>query len=405
MKLRVCISEYGTSEPVCLTSTQLATLDAYSSFVEVIVCRTAGEYRLKADSFVGDLLLPGLVISVEPKIGPSNLLRLFLEGDGEATATDIFSPIRREDTLWDVLGNALMGETARLVQAGLTRGYLEEEANLQFPTGQVLFVQDFIKNTPIRNGIYCRHTFFTENISRNQALKWGLETLSQLASEDVAHRLTSATRWLQETDSLVNCPNFTLPDRTDRYFMPLYLITLLLRFTSAGTAAYGRHGQGYILDMNRVFEGYVRQQLRRRLSKHGICVVQKGERDRKLCDGVGLEPDLVLVNAIDGVSIAIADCKYKQNWDRQNNDVYQMLAYLEGYRPVETAIVLHPISKTEVDFKSIIVPRNRRLVSIGIPEKRLLDAEIWDSIELHMIQLKLTHNLEHQPTENFKTAG
>lgn len=315
LRQRISLREYGLSEPVPLTDAQLASLNTFTSFVEVKAGSAAGQYCLQAGSWVGDLLLPGLVISVVPKIGPTNLLALLLAGDGEATPEEIVSfTQRREDNFWDFLGNALISETARLVAYGLARSYVEEEGNLQFPVGQILFGRDFLENTPVRKGIQCRHTVLTEDINNNRIIKWGLETLSQLASDGVALRLSAASKWLELTESPIVCPEFSLPERADRYFMPLYLVHMLLRFSSIGAGAFGRRGQGYLVDMNRVFEGYVRQQLRHRLQKVGVLVVRKGEEDRNLCDGVRLEPDLVLVDATSRAPLAIADCKYKRNW-------------------------------------------------------------------------------------------
>ena len=75
--------------------------------------------------------------------------------------------------------------------------------------------------------------------------------------------------------------------------------------------------------MNKVFEGYVRQQLRKRLHLIGVRVAEKSEENRNLHEGRRLEPDLVLIGDIGRAPVAIADCKYKRDWDFVREDTYQ----------------------------------------------------------------------------------
>ena len=55
-----------------------------------------------------------------------------------------------------------------------------------------------------------------------------------------------------------------------------------------------------------------------------------------------------------------------------------MLAYLEGYAPVDLAVVIFPTDHNDLVKEGVWMPRHRRLLRIGIPKTGLLKGKFWD---------------------------
>ena len=104
MATRILIQEYGTSNPIKLSDSQIRAIQPFLTFISLRAGSRNGEFTIEASSWVGDIKIPGLMISISPKIGPQNLLELLLMGDGEAKPRDTDSIIHRDETFWDGSG-------------------------------------------------------------------------------------------------------------------------------------------------------------------------------------------------------------------------------------------------------------------------------------------------------------
>jgi 5-methylcytosine-specific restriction endonuclease McrBC regulatory subunit McrC len=168
-----------------------------------------------------------------------------------------------------------------------------------------------------------------------------------------------------------------MPNSNDLYFRALWLVRLIDRATALNMNRYGFRSAGFGVDMNKVFEGYVRNQLRIGARSFSLRVGEKALAKKDLCEQVKLEPDILVTRS--GVPVIVADCKYKVDWSKINSDIYQMLAYLEGYRPVNTAVIFCPSSEG-FEERVIRLPRERSLIVIGLPRNSLFDSDAWKGI-------------------------
>ncbi|HRK01491.1 MAG TPA: hypothetical protein PLH57_02405 [Oligoflexia bacterium] len=376
----ISISEHAVSKPIRLTQMQFDALAVFEKQLSVISAGKEGFFRIKASSWVGDVCLPGLLVSIAPKVGPLKVLRMVVEGDGEANPQIVESPLRPDsDNIWDFLGTTLISEFYKLMGEGLKFDYEVLQENTAYLRGQMQFMQDFLKNFPVRTGIYNRFSEFTPNNDWNKAILWGLTTLTNFTSAEVSVRLTAAADYLAEVEIVANCPDFEMPDAASSYRRILYLVSLVKRFKPVIAGSVGFRGNGIFVDMNDVFEGFVRARLRRVLGKSSFQIPSKSAVAKQLCKNVGLEPDVVITET-PGSILAIGDCKYKYDWDFKNSDVFQILAYLEGYRPVTKGYVFVPISAPGLETSSITLPRNRTLIKIGLPAVQLLQDELWQAV-------------------------
>lgn len=386
MRRNISIKEYEVSESIALTDEQVIYLRQFDTVLDLLAGAQSGQYRIRASSWVGTILTPGLALHIEPKIGAVDVLKMLLLGDGEANPRDIHSLTKSTENIWDLMGIMLSDEISKLAAGGLNKAYVAKEDNLSSPMGQINFMQDFLANTPVRRGIFCNYDEFTNDIPKNQALAWALHTLNHLVSPEVTLKIRWAESFLEGVSNPPEFPSITLPGQNDPYRMSLFLAELLRRFQGLGAAKLGKSGAGYLLNMNDIFEGYVRQRLRIELQGIGLKISDKGHFNRNLCEGVKLEPDII-IHDINWRPIIIADCKYKRDWDNNNSDVYQMLAYLEGFRPVNTALVIHPESQEHLTLKKTPLPRDRILISIGLPQDQFLDDSLWAEINQRLIAI------------------
>lgn len=125
--------------------------------------------------------------------------------------------------------------------------------------------------------------------------------------------------------------------------------------------------------MNKVFEGYVRNQLRIAARSVSLRVGEKALAKRDLCPQVKLEPDMLFTHS--GKPVIVADFKYKVDWEKINSDIYQMLAYLEGYK-LDIAVIFYPSTEGRQE-KLIKLPRERDLWVIGLPIQELFNPTFW----------------------------
>jgi 5-methylcytosine-specific restriction enzyme subunit McrC len=306
---------------------------------------------------------------------------MIIGGDGEANPKDFDAIVKSDSTLWDIIAEGLMYETLRILRQGLRHKFIEQVDSLMTPRGKVEFYSDFIANTPIRKGVVCEHDEFSPSIPENVAIKWALEVLEQLVSKEKVGRLRQV---VSRMDAIIHSPvmpHFAMPSSNDVYFRALWLVRLIDRTTALNLNRYGFRSAGFGVDMNKVFEGYVRNQLRIAARPGLLRITEKSLAKRDLCSQVKLEPDILITRA--GKPVVVADCKYKIDWSKINSDIYQILAYLEGYQPINTAVILCPAS-AEFNEKVIDLPRGRTLLVLSLPVDKLFAPQFWTDLVLRL---------------------
>jgi 5-methylcytosine-specific restriction enzyme subunit McrC len=381
VKKEVHLREFERSADIELTPEQYNSICNFSDLISVQGGRRFGTYHLEANSWIGHILLPQMKIVIEPKIGAVDVLKMIIGGDGEANPKDFDAIVKSDSTLWDIIAEGLMYETLRILRQGLRHKFIEQVDSLMTPRGKVEFYSDFIANTPIRKGVVCEHDEFSPSIPENVAIKWALEVLEQLVSKEKVGRLRQV---VSRMDAIIHSPvmpHFAMPSSNDVYFRALWLVRLIDRTTALNLNRYGFRSAGFGVDMNKVFEGYVRNQLRIAARPGLLRITEKSLAKRDLCSQVKLEPDILITRA--GKPVVVADCKYKIDWSKINSDIYQILAYLEGYQPINTAVILCPAS-AEFNEKVIDLPRGRTLLVLSLPVDKLFAPQFWTDLVLRL---------------------
>lgn len=385
---RISVAEHSTSEPVEIVGPDLQAIGRAEKYVQCLYGGSENTFKLKARQWVGEFRFNGFHVSIIPKIGPTEVLKMFLGGDGEARPHEIQSSLTGAHSLPDVIAENFLREFQIVRRAGLERKYLEVRENSTFCKGQVQIFDDIKSNVPVRSGVFCQFDELSRDTLNNRVLLSSLIKLSQMTSATLAEKLIWCSGALGDVPHARDIPQFNLPGRNSRYRKILHLCKLIQAGNSQESVSSGYGGASFALDMNKVFEGFVREQLREYLMADSMRVLDK-ERVA-FCDKVAIDPDVRVIR--NGEVVLVADAKYKRQWNYEPGDVYQMLAYLEHYESAVLGVVIFPADGDQIVFDHTMLPRNRKLARIGIPVNKLLSPAVWSGIYKTIIDEVFVNN-------------
>ena len=218
-----------------------------------------------------------------------------------------------------------MAQVDRALQRGLLQGYRLEEDSLATVRGRIRFDEQVRRRYGVAPPIEVRFDEFDDDITENRLLKAAIGRLGRLRLR------ASRSRWelarLQGTFERVRLVEFdpgSLPEvrwtrLNSRYRPAVELAKLILRATSLELGHGTASANGFLVDMNKVFEDFAVVALREAL---GVTAYEfpQGARKRKLrldvAEAVRLEPDISWWQR--GSCVFVGDLKYKKISGRGN---------------------------------------------------------------------------------------
>ena len=332
------LQEYTRSEPVKLSVAQRDSLTRIERSLTVEPAPGAeDEYCLKPGSVIGAFESGGLSVSIRPKLAIDRVLFLasYAMGAFKLREMDRFDYADAR-TLVEAMALALAAAARRAFAGGLIHGYRTEEEAAHTVRGRIRIDEQIRRRFGVPVPIEVRYDEFTEDVTANRLVKAaaarvGRLRLSLKRSRDGLHWIAARL----ENVSLVEFPATAVPevafDRLNEHYREVVaLARLVLRHGSFEAARGGVRAQGFLIDMNRVFQDFVTQALREslRLPAHvfrsdtAIKPTFLDEADR-----IRLMPDLSWWES--GTCTFVGDAKYKRIVDDRvpNADLYQLLAY------------------------------------------------------------------------------
>jgi len=293
-----------------------------------------GRYDLTADQRIGLVCLPNLVVEVRPKVPMSSVLFLVSYACDAASWLDHQPEFSRDLDLVEMIAIMLAKLVQQATRRGLLNGYQCEDEPLQAPRGRILFDEQIRRRLGHSPPIEVRHDIFTADILENRLLLAGLAAMSRipLRSEMARRELARARRLFGSVKRLQFLP-WDVPDvvftRLNRHYQPsVSLATFVLRSASLELGAGGTQGSAFLMDMNAVFERFLRTALREAFGVDPSSFPERPPRTSLDVAGlVPLKPDLCLVDR--RVIVWVGDAKYKRLplGGYRNADLYQLLAY------------------------------------------------------------------------------
>ncbi len=323
-----------TVEPVPLSVRERDQLKPFLASIEPAP-GTTDAYFLRPGSTIGALEIGDLSVSIEPKLPIGRVLYLAAYAMGVDFREERFDYVRQPE-LVEALVPALTRAARRAFARGLLHGYRTEEEALQTIRGRIRVADQLRRRFGVPLPIEVRYDDFTDDVLANRLVKAAADRLSKLRVRSPRSRLDLA--WVAATldnVSLVEFPTNAVPevefDRLNEHYREVVtLARLILRHTSIETGRGRVRANGFLMDMNEVFQEFVTRALREELG-----LSERAFRsDSRLpsvyldtADRIRLKPDL---SWWDGPTCTfVGDAKYKRVKNEQvpNADLYQLLAY------------------------------------------------------------------------------
>lgn len=321
------------SQPARLTESELRAIQALGAGITVEPFGEPGTYMLTPGSVIGAVRAGPLNVVITPKLDSVRVLYMLgFGGDGVLPADEGYWGI--EKGLVDAVAAVYSSLLSKALRRGLLMGYRTYEEALPSIRGRILFDAQARRRFGLLLPTELRYDDYTVDTEPNRLLKAALRRLLQLPLGNA--KLRERLRELSAQFAAVSDVRFTastLPQvqassRLTRHFDgPLRLAELVIRNTSIELLPGETGATGMLFDMNRVFEDFVFEALRRRI--HEVVPGRRWEHHAALSlDEAGelrLEPDLSLWNGNE--CSFVGDAKYKRTRLGSVDDVYQMLAY------------------------------------------------------------------------------
>ena len=332
------LQEYARSERVQLS---VAERDGLNRIVPSLTVEPApgveDEYHLTPGSVIGAFESGGLSVSIRPKLAIDRVLFLASYAMGAFKLRDMdrfdFADAR---TLVEAMAIALAAAARRAFAGGLVHGYRTEEQAAHTVRGRIRIDEQIRRRFGVPVPIEVRYDEFTDDVTANRLVKAAAARLGRLRLR--LQRSRDGLHWIAarlENVSLVEFPANAVPEVTfdrmnEHYREVVALARLVLRHGFFEAARGGVRAQGFLIDMNQVFQDFVTQALREalRLSAHVFrsdTVIKRTYLDE--ANSIRLKPDLSWWEA--GICTFVGDAKYKRIVDARvpNADLYQLLAY------------------------------------------------------------------------------
>lgn len=323
-----------TVEPVPLSVRERDQLKAFLASIEPAP-GTNDAYYLRPGSTIGALEIGDLSVSIEPKLPIGRVLYLAAYAMGVDFREERFD-YARKPTLVEALVPALTRAARRAFARGLLHGYRTEEEALQTVRGRIRVADQLRRRFGVPLPVEVRYDDFTDDVLANQLVKAAADRLSRLRIRSAPSRLGLArVAATLDNVSLVEFPANDIPevkfDRLNEHYREVVtLARLILRHASIETGRGAVRANGFLMDMNDVFQEFVTRALREEL---GLSE-RTFRSDSRLppihldtANRIRLKPDL---SWWDGLTCTfVGDAKYKRvkNERVPNADLYQLLAY------------------------------------------------------------------------------
>jgi 5-methylcytosine-specific restriction enzyme subunit McrC len=333
------------------------------------------ELVVRAGGFIGLIPLNDRVtLNVRPRVPIHNLGRMLEVSKRSPVAIARYMRDYEVDPhfqpeLLDLLADAFLDQIAPIESLGLHREYVRLEKATSNPHGRILQHQTLsLHSRGLKHRVVISSFDRTVDTPLNRCLKMVLWMLAVKYSRMPIRsglrkrlaRLSTAIRTFDGaqldlsleflSDEAVRNPT-KIPPLRDYYRVPLELALMFIRDMSPAldrTVGQGLRLGSMLLDMNKVFEHYIRNALGARLKEIGALVAQDGNF---IGEGFGgklffdappsepAAPDIVVRGATQP-PVVIIDVKYKPvSGDPDRDDLNQVIAYGASYATPNVCVV------------------------------------------------------------------
>lgn len=299
-----------------------------------------GLWSLRAGSKVGAVAVavPGggepVTVRITPKVPIARLF--FLLGyslDPKSGRRDGEVEVASHHDLLPAFAHAVERQVDRALRQGLLQGYRATEETALVVRGRIREAEQIRRHFGAALPVEVAYDEFTTDIAENRILRTAVERLLRLPGvpRDVRRGLLHQRARLADVTAIVRgqpLPDWHPTRLNSRYHHALRLARVVLDGASAEHAPGGLHIDGFLFDMNKLFEDFVTVALRETFRGSGRTARLQDPHHLDEAAAIRMRPDLVLYGE-DGTPSAVVDAKYKaeKRDGYPGADLYQMLAY------------------------------------------------------------------------------
>lgn len=300
---------------------------------------TAGKWALRAGSKVGAVTLdvpgghPSVTVRIAPKVPIARLFFLLGYSLDPRGWHDGQVEVAEHPELLPALAHAVERQVDLALRRGLLQGYRAAEDTSLVVRGRIREAEQVRRRFGATLPVEIAYDEFTADIAENRILRAAVERLLRLpgVARDVRRRLLHQRARLTGITALV--PGRVLPTwhptrLNARYHHALRLARAVLEDSSPEHAPGGLRVDGFLFNMNKLFEDFVTVALREayRGTELGCRLQDPHHLDE--AGEIRMRPDFVLYGP-DRTPRAVVDAKYKAEKPEgyPDADLYQMLAY------------------------------------------------------------------------------
>jgi 5-methylcytosine-specific restriction enzyme subunit McrC len=300
----------------------------------------SGQWSLRAGSKVGAVVVTApendepITVRVAPKVPIARLF--FLLGysldqkggwrDGEVDVTG-------HRGLLPALAHAVERQIDRALRQGLLQGYRATEETSLVVRGRIREAEQIRRRFGATLPVEVEYDEFTTDIAENRLLRAAVERLLRLPGvpHDVRRGLLHQRARLADVSVIVRgqpLPAWQPNRLNSRYQHALHLARTVLENASVEHAPGGLRIDGFLFDMNKLFEDFVTVALREACRGFGYSARLQDPHHLDEASVIRMKPDFVLYGP-HGAPCAVVDAKYKaeKRDGFPDADLYQMLAY------------------------------------------------------------------------------
>ncbi|MFF6803881.1 McrC family protein [Streptomyces sp. NPDC012616] len=301
---------------------------------------TPGRWSLRAGSKVGAVAVsvPGadtpVTVRVTPKVPIARLF--FLLGyslDPQGGWRDGEVEVAEHRDLLPALAHTVERQVDRALRQGLLQGYRATEESALVVRGRIREAEQIRRRFGMTLPVEVAYDEFTMDIAENRILRTAVERLLRLPGvpSDVRRRLLHQRSRLADVTAIVRgrpLPAWQPTRLNSRYHHALHLARVVLDGSSAEHAPGGLRIDGFLFDMNKLFEDFVTVALGEALRGTDHTSRMQDPHHLDEAAAIRMKPDFVLYGP-DGTPCAVVDAKYKaeKRGGFPDADLYQMLAY------------------------------------------------------------------------------
>ena len=272
--------------------------------------------------------------------------------------------------LYEIFINMYLQEVRQLVKRGIKSSYVGVEDNLNFYKGKLLVNEHIKRNMVHQERFYVRYDEYQVNRPENRLIKSTLLKLQNITSsvensKAIRQLLTSFEMLPPSVNFDKDFSQVVIDRNTKDYEMLMQWSKVFLKNKSFTTFSGTENARALLFPMEKVFEAYVAQNMKKVFSKyhwnvstqdkgHYLFNKLNGENYRKFA----IRPDFVVTR--DDNSVVILDTKWKKlindrrkNYDISQADMYQMYTYSKKYGTSEIWL-LYPVSTDMINQDTII---------------------------------------------------